>query len=148
MNYIRLFGLVILLIGLMVVSVGCASTTKPIETGEDFIGFITEIHPNGERGILGRISVESHADKIVNKYIITVKNETLIFQQDGDSLRKVSFKALENKQWVKIWFLGPIMESFPMQGTAEQVVIISTETKPANEATEPKPPEPSEPENE
>lgn len=102
---------------------GCASTAKPVETEADFIGFITDIHPNGERDILGQISVESHADKIVSRYIITITNETLIFQQDGNSLRQVDFEALEDKQWVKIWFTGPVIESFPVQGTAGQVVI-------------------------
>jgi hypothetical protein len=124
MKYIRLFGLVGLLIGLMVVSAGCAPAAKPIETEADFIGFITEIHPSQERGISGQISVESHADKIVTKYTITIKDETLIFQQDGDSLRNVAFAALETKQWVEIWFSGPVMESWPMQATAQQVVIL------------------------
>jgi hypothetical protein len=124
MKYIRLVGLVGLLIGLMVVSVDCAPATKPIETEADFIGFITEIHPSQEGGIPSRISVESHADKIVTKYTITIKNETLIFQQDGDNLRSVTFAALETKQWVEIWFSGPVMESWPMQATAQQVVIL------------------------
>lgn len=123
MKYIRLFGLVGLLIGLVVVSVDCTSATKPIETEADFIGFITEIHPIQERGVSGRISVESHADKIVTKYVVTIKDETIIFRQDGDNLRNATFAALETKQWVQIWFSGPVMESWPMQATAQQVVI-------------------------
>jgi hypothetical protein len=124
MKYTRLFVLVGWLIALMMVSPDCASTTKPMETEADLIGFITEIHPNGERGILGRVSVESHADKIVSKYIITIKAETPIFRQDGNNLRKVAFHSLENKQWVKIWFTGPTVGSFPVQGTAGQIVIV------------------------
>lgn len=124
MKCIRLSVLVGLLIVLVAVSLSCASTSKPMETEADLIGFITEIHPNGERGILGRISVESHADKIVSKYVITIANETLIFRQDGDDLRKAAFRTLENKQWVEIWFTGPVLESFPVEGTAGQVVIV------------------------
>jgi hypothetical protein len=123
-KHIRLFVLVGLLVALMAVSPGCASTAKPMETEADLIGFITETRPNGEGDILGQINVESHADKIVSKYIITITDETLIFQQDGDDLRRTAFKTLENKQWVKIWFTGPVTESFPVQGTAGQVVII------------------------
>jgi hypothetical protein len=121
---IRLFVSVGLLVALMVVSPGCASTAEPMETEADLIGFITETRPNGEGDILGQINVESHADKIVSKYIITITDETLIFQQDGDDLHRTAFKTLENKQWVKIWFTGPVMESFPARGTAGQVVII------------------------
>ena len=124
MKYIRLFGLMGLLIGLMVLSVDCTSATKPIETEADFIGFITEIHPMQEKGISGQISVESHAEKIVTKYTITITDETLIFRQDGDNLRNANFAALETRQWVQIWFSGPVMESWPMQATAKQVVII------------------------
>jgi hypothetical protein len=123
-KHIRLFALVGLLVALMVVSPGCASTAKPMETEADLIGFITGIRPNGEGDILGQINVESHADKIVSKYIITITDETLIFQQDGNDLRRTAFETLENKQWVKIWFTGPVTESFPVQGTAGQVVII------------------------
>jgi hypothetical protein len=124
MKYRRLFGLAAaLLIGLAVVSASCTQATRPIETESDFIGFITEIQPDQEEGICGRISVESHADKIVTKYTITIAEETLIFQEDGNNLRKVSFAALETRQWVEIWFSGPVLESWPMQATAQQVVI-------------------------
>jgi hypothetical protein len=123
-KHIRLFVLVGLLVALMMVSPGCASTAEPMETEADLIGFITETRPNGEGDIVGQINVESHADKIVSKYIITITDETLIFQQDGNDLRRTAFKTLENKQWVKIWFTGPVTESFPVQGTAGQVVII------------------------
>ncbi len=112
-----------LIINLVITATSCTSDVKPIETEADFIGFITEIHPSQDKGISGQISVESHADKIVTKYSVTVKSETLIFQQDGDNLRKVGFAALVTKQRVKIWFSGPVMESWPMQGTAQQVVI-------------------------
>ncbi len=124
MKYIRLFGLLGLLIVLMAVAVDCSSTTKPLETEAHFTGFITEIHPIGEKGILGQILVESHADKLVDKYMVTIKDETQIFEQIGEERRQVTFDALETKQQVQIWFSGPIMESFPMQGTAQQVVII------------------------
>lgn len=123
MKFVRLF-LMGLLVVLIAGSPGCAPAAKPLETEADFHGFITEIHLNGERDTLGQISVESHADKIVSKYIVTITHETLIFQKDGDELRSVDFEELENqKQWISIWFTGPVLESFPVQATAAQVVI-------------------------
>ena len=114
----------VLVTALMIAALSCASNGKPIETKADFTGFITDIQPGQNKDIVGRISVESHADKIVTKYVITIKDETLIFRQDGDTLHEITFKALENKQWVKIWFSGPVMESWPMQVTAGQVIIV------------------------
>jgi hypothetical protein len=43
---------------------------------------------------------------------------------NGNDLHRAAFKMLENKQWVKVWFMGPVLESFPVQGTAGQVVIV------------------------
>ena len=123
MKYIRLLGLFGLLIGLMAVAVDCTSAPEALETEADLTGFITEIHIIGKRDTLGQILVESHADKLVDKYMVTIKDETLIFKQDGENRRRVAPTALETKQRVQIWFSGPIMESFPMQGTAQQVVI-------------------------
>ena len=97
---------------------------KPLQTEADFTGFITEIHPVGKEDVLGQILVESHADKLVDKYMVTIKDETLIFKQDGENRHKVAFEVFVTTQRVQIWFSGPIMESFPMQGTAEQIVVI------------------------
>lgn len=112
-----------LIIGLTVVALSCTLSSKPIETEADFIGFITEIQPVQDRDVTGQISVESHADKIVTRYVITIKGDTLLFHQNGENLRKTTFNTLETKQWVKIWFSGPVMESWPMQATAQQVVV-------------------------
>ena len=115
---------VALTIGLTLIATSCGSDPKPIETEPDLIAFITEIHPSQNEGISGQISVESHTDKIVQKYTVTVRTETLIFRQDGDNLHEEAFTVLETKQWVKIWFSGPVKESWPMQATAKKVVII------------------------
>ncbi len=123
MNYIRLFGLLGLLIGLMTVAADCTSAPRALETEPYFTGFITEIHPIGEKGTLGQILVESPADEFTDKYWVTIKDETLIFEQDGEERSQVAFEAVATEQQVQIWFTGPIMESFPMQGTAQQVVI-------------------------
>lgn len=124
MKYIRLFALLGLLIGLMVVAADCASAPKALQTESDFTGWVIEIHPIGKGGTLGQILVESHADKLVDKYMVTITDETLIFKQDGENRRHVTFKALEATQQVQIWFSGPILESFPAQATAQQIVII------------------------
>jgi len=35
----------------------------------------------------------------------------------------VSFEALEAGQQVQLWFTGPVMESYPAQARARQIVI-------------------------
>ena len=123
MGYKRSIVLFLLLAAcLMLVSTGCTSA-KPLETEADFTGFITDIDLGIYKDIAGRISAESHADKIVTKYVITIKKDAGIFRQDGENLRKATFNDLKAKQSVKIWFTGPVLESWPMQATAQQIVI-------------------------
>jgi hypothetical protein len=95
----------------------------PVDTKADVTGFITNVQMIAEKDIVGRISVESHADKIVDKYVITVNRKTGLFQQEGDRFKNITFNQLENQQWIKLWFAGPVMESYPMQATARQIVI-------------------------
>jgi len=116
----------------------CTSATEPLQTEADFWGFITEIQPR-------QILVESHAHKIVDRYVVTITDKTMIFEQEGDKLRHVSFGAFETKQWVRIWFSGPVMESWPKQAAAGQIVIMEAEINPANEPPESVPPEPAGP---
>ena len=124
MVYKRHIVLFLILAACLVLALtGCASNTEPIETESDFTGFITDIQAGQAKDITGRISVESHADKIVSKYVITVNKDTAIFRQDGSNYNKAEFKELEARQWVKIWFTGPVLESWPMQATALQIVI-------------------------
>jgi len=117
LKFLVISGLVLILLAAIP---GCSSSAQPLETEADFTGFITEIHP----GDPARLSVESHADKIVDKYVVTITGDTDLFRQEGEGFAQVNFDAFENKQWVRIWFSGPVMESFPMQVAAGQVVII------------------------
>ena len=126
MNYLRLFGLLGLLIVLVVTAVDCICVPKALETDPEVTGSITEIHSVGEDGILGRILVESPATDWLDKYMVTINDETHIFEQNEEGLCQVTFGALETGQRVQLWFTGPVMESFPMQATAKQVVIIET----------------------
>jgi hypothetical protein len=123
MNGNRLLVPTGLLTSLIALSVGCAPTAQPLRSEQDFRGFITEIHANGRAGVAGQVYVESHADKIVTRYVIRVTNETLIFRRDEDDLHEAGFKTLENKQGVEIWWAGPTTGTFPVLGTAAQIVI-------------------------
>lgn len=69
-----------------------------IDSNADFVGWITEIQAIGREGTLGQILVESQVDKLVDKYMVTVKDETLIFRQDGGNHYQVAFEELATTQ--------------------------------------------------
>jgi len=123
MNRIRLLVVTALLASLIALCVGCAPTAQSLRKEQDVSGFIIEIQENGRGGVAGQIVVESHADKLVARYVIRVTNETPIFQQDDDDIRRVRFSALANKQTVEVWWAGPTTGTFPVLGTAAQIVI-------------------------
>ncbi len=126
MKRIRLVGSLTLLVGLAILAGGCTRAPRLITSEPDFAGFITEIEPGANEGILGGILVESHADKVVDKYFVTIRGNTRIFEKQGEGHRPVSFHSLQVGDPVQLWFTGPILESFPAQATAQQVVIVES----------------------
>ncbi|MGD2145778.1 MAG: hypothetical protein PVH41_03675 [Anaerolineae bacterium] len=123
MNGRRLVALGRLLASLIALCVGCGPTAEPLRREQDVSGFITDIRANGRGGVAAQIVVESHADKLLARYVIRLRKETLIFQQGDDDLRSVSFSALANKQTVQVWWAEPTTGTFPVLGTAAQIVI-------------------------
>ncbi len=124
---LRLYsGVALLLVAAMLA--GCSADTEPADSRgvdpdtavvaptSDF----TDLQVVSGGRALGLIMAESHADKIVEKYAITVTGTTEILGLNGEP---VGFEDLEVTQQVKVWFSGPVKESFPMQVDAGRVVI-------------------------
>lgn len=126
----RRFDLSVTLLVLLVTSVplaaGCASPSQSgemIDSNPDFTGFITAIEPGSNEAVLGRILVESHADKLVRRFVITVTRDTLVFERGEAETRAASFDTLQLQDQVQVWFAGSVQEGFPAYATARQVVI-------------------------
>lgn len=117
-----LVPVVIVVIALLLV-VGCASPAEPVTTAPDFNGFITGVDAIDNNDVVGSIAVESEADKLLEKYVVTITKDTAIFRLVDGDYQEISFGDLEEKQWLEIWFDGPVAESWPMQAKALQVVI-------------------------
>jgi hypothetical protein len=119
-----------LLIGLMTLLLGCG----PFGAGEggqvDIRGTITSIHradtQSQEEGIMGTVLIEGavEEDTEFDKASVTITEETRIFEQEGQGRRAVTFEALQVGQRVEARFTGPVMESYPVQATAREIVIL------------------------
>ena len=107
--------------------VGCAATPslEPIRSSPDFIAFIVEAERSEDQDLQGLILAESHADKIVTRYLVRALDSTAIFVRRGESYSPAKFGALEAKQWIWIWFAEPAPEEFGATVDALQVAIIS-----------------------
>ena len=85
-------------------------------------GRITSNFPTGiARGVI-RVEFSPENANEGPKALVTVTPATLILKltrEEGE------FRDLPNGIWVSVWFDGPVMESYPVQGTAGTIVVDS-----------------------
>ncbi len=135
MKLIKLLGMIMMGILMVAVVAGCDSTDDtateeptPLQTEPDFTGDIIEVHSIGENNVLGTILVEgTDVIKSSDKYVVTIEMETLVLEQDGKIINHISFAGLEVGQQVRIWFSGPVRESYPAQVDAAQIMIVNNQ---------------------
>lgn len=127
MKSIRLLGL---LMGLTSLLLGCAPSGSAPVAGADIRGTITDIYQadaqSREGGIIGSLLIEGviEEDTQYDKASVTITEKTRIFEQKGQDRLAVTFESLQIGQRVEAWFTGPVMESYPVQATASEVVIL------------------------
>lgn len=104
----------------------CASPEgqRPLPTEPDFVGFITSIDRGGAHDPSARLGVESHAGKIVRRHVVTLKPETVLLRRDGDVKHPIVVDDLQLKNWVRLWFLDPGRQEYPIGVTARQVEVV------------------------
>lgn len=112
----------------MALAVACVPLGEGVETQADFSGNITEAQRIGRGGTLGQVLAEARVvredTEYIDKFMVTVKDETLIFEGDGGDGRPGNFEALAVGRQVQVWFSGPVKESYPAQVDAAQIVIV------------------------
>lgn len=88
------------------------------------------INPSDKQGrtrdVLGTILIEGAVEKDTkfDKASVTVKDNTRIFKREGESYRPVAFDYLKVGQRVQARFTGPVLESYPVQTTASEIVVL------------------------
>jgi endonuclease/exonuclease/phosphatase family metal-dependent hydrolase len=96
----------------------------------DIRGNITNIHrasaDGGNNKLLGTILIEGskEGDTNFDKASVRVTTETRIFDHRGKERKPASFDTLKKGQKVEARFNGPVMESYPVQTTAGEIVIL------------------------
>jgi hypothetical protein len=121
---IRIIALAGALVGIIMTSCGSAGSNGVLNSEPDFTGFITSIDQGGTGAVIGRITVESHADKLVHRHTVNLTKETIILRREGEENRPASIGSLKLKDWVKLWFQEPRQESYPTEVTARKVLIV------------------------
>lgn len=60
----------------------------------------------------------------IDKASVAVTTETLLYDTDGDP---VQMSRLDTGRRVRVWFSGPVAESYPVQGTASAVQLLGAD---------------------
>ena len=78
------------------------------------------------KGTLGAVMVEGPkaADTKYDRASIRVTTQTSIFVQHEQSCERTTFAAIKIGQRVQARFSGPVAESYPVQATAGEIVIL------------------------
>jgi hypothetical protein len=104
--------------------VGSAAGTGAGCTDPDIRGTITDIALN-DNTITILVEGEQTADTSFDRASVTVTEQTSIMKHISEHERhQVTIDALERGANVEACFTGPVLESYPVQATASEVVIL------------------------
>jgi hypothetical protein len=120
------FGLIGLLICLIGGVLGCTSAATTPASPPAIRGSITQRNAGPGGDFLGSIMVEGQIEEgtSFDKAAITITGNTRIFEQVGQNRQQTTFAALQVGRQVEAWFDGPVAESYPVQATASDIVIL------------------------
>lgn len=78
--------------------------------------------------VVGSVLIEGELeeDTRFDRASVTVTDATRIYRREGDGFTAAAFADLEAGQLVQAVFTGPVAESYPVQATAEEIVILSS----------------------
>jgi apolipoprotein N-acyltransferase len=105
---------------------GCGLSNTAYGKKADIRGNITNITKTTEQNIIGSILVEGNIEKDTkfDKASITITRQTRIFEYKDSKLVKAHFASLQIGQKVQALFTGQVLESYPVQVKAIEVVIL------------------------
>ena len=122
---------------ILLVGAGCGSggekngSPGQASEGADIRGYVTSISvaPGGQDGgVLGSVLIEGELeeDTAFDRANATVTEDSLIYvQRDGERV-EAGFLDLAVGQYVEATFTGPVAESYPVQATAGEIVVLGT----------------------
>ncbi len=95
-----------------------------IREESDITGMVTQIDPINSETVNGRILVElEQPNNTSDKFWVTIEKRTPIYEFDGQDHYTIPFNSLQTGQIVEVWFKGAVMESYPAQVNAKEVLV-------------------------
>jgi hypothetical protein len=119
-------------IGCLLVTICCLWLFPLAGFAADIRGKITSVSPANSQNpgaILGSVRVEGvkTRDTSVDKAVMRIMDRTRLFKMEDGKKVDAKFEDLKVGQTVEGTFSGPVAESYPVQGTAAEIVILKSE---------------------
>ena len=92
----------------------------------DVRGKITNVSTSASGAVLGSILIEGKKEKdtSVDKAMTRITDKTAIFRMQNGKRVEAKFSDLKAGQTVEATFSGPVAESYPVQATAKEILIL------------------------
>jgi hypothetical protein len=116
---------------LLIILAGCAGPREAVTTAPDFVGFITQVIPAENNDQPDQIVVESHADKVVKRFVIPLGPDTALFHHLADKAKPANFEDLIGQQWVHAWLTDQLIDDEAEILTASQIIVFDPEDREA-----------------
>jgi len=115
-------------------ALSCAQPVSRFPTTQPSIaGWVTAINQTGEG--TGTIRVEERPTESAGsaKAVVRITATTEILRADST---RAEFGSFIVGQWVRVWFVGPVAQSYPVQANAATVIIDPTIARPRNTSSD------------
>jgi hypothetical protein len=122
---------------LIAIALACKAPPPKAPAGPPSIeGRITALQKSGDG--IGRINVDAPTPSLdappanpgsFTKAAVRVTESTILIGPPPRP-KATDFAALHEGLWVRVWFVGPVGQSYPVQANAGTIVIDSTSTPP------------------
>jgi len=121
---------------LIAIALACKAPPPKVPTGPPSIqGRITAVQRSGDR--IGRINVDAPPPNpdappppsSLTKAAVRITTSTTVIGPPPRP-KATDFNALHEGLWVRVWFIGPVGQSYPVQANAGTIAIDSVSTPP------------------
>ena len=112
------------LLMLLVIAAACRGSESRIpDAPASITGRVTMVNKTGDGGT---VRVEANPDSVAGTSAMAVVRVTPTTTVIAPKTGAAAFSALSTGQWVRVWFVGPVRQSQPLQANAGTIVIDST----------------------
>ena len=115
------------LLSLAIVAACKGSESKIPDAPASITGRVTVVQKTGDGG---SVRVEANPDGATGASAMAVVRITPTTTVLAPKTESADFSALSTGQWVRVWFVGPVRQSQPVQANAGTIVIDSTSSPP------------------